>query len=82
MKERQAERLHPLHIGRGLGVGGCSLFRFLRQEMKNNILIKICVFYAFYLVLSNKFATFAPEIWNRFPLVPHIFIYKRMLNLS
>ena len=80
MKERQAERLHPLHIGRGLGVGGCSLFRFLRQEMKSNILIKLCEFYAIYLVLSNKFGTFAAEKWNRFPLAPIISVYKRTLN--
>ena len=35
MSERQAERLHPPHIGGGLGGGGCLLIRSLRQRMNS-----------------------------------------------
>ena len=35
--ERQEERLHPPHIGGGLGGGGCLLVRSLRQRMNEKI---------------------------------------------
>lgn len=38
-------------------------------------------FYAFYLVLSNKFGTFAAERWNRFRMVSIVSDFKRMLKV-
>jgi len=32
VSERQEERLHPLHIGRGLGEGGCLFLTFSAPE--------------------------------------------------
>ena len=32
MSERQEERLHPFHIGRGLGEGGCLFLTFSAPE--------------------------------------------------
>ena len=37
MKERQEERLHPPHIGGGLGGGGCFFASFFAPKKVRNI---------------------------------------------
>ena len=60
----------------GLAWGGCFFASFFApKKVRNSYFDKKHNFYAKYLFLSYKSVTFAPEKWNRFPLVPILSIY-------